>query len=142
MKDKWATSSLTYAATNLLHGRQGPSGSEALLRDSQSGDVLFWNRSTGSTMGAAQVYPRGAGLSRGFGQASAGVAADRQYHLNEHGNVIATSDASQNTETSFQYDAFGNVLSGSATNNSYDYAGDSGYWRDLDTGLMYVQQRW
>jgi RHS repeat-associated protein len=64
------------------------------------------------------------------------------YHYNAHGDVIAVTDAQQNTVATYTYDAWGNILSQSgsfAEENPYRYAG---YRYDKETGLYYLMARY
>ena len=61
-------------------------------------------------------------------------------HQNWLGSNELDTDSSQNTITSRQYDAFGNLLSGSAT--TFGYAGGWGYQQDSDSGLQLLGHRY
>jgi len=60
----------------------------------------------------------GPSLVRAVGSNS-GVAINRQNHLDALGSVMATTTGSQSVETDYVYDAWGNVLSGGATDNPF-----------------------
>ncbi len=64
------------------------------------------------------------------------VGVQRQYHTDDQGNVLAISDDSQATAVSYDIGAFGNVRSGSATDQPLDFVGGQGYQRDADAGTV------
>jgi hypothetical protein len=74
----------------------------------------------------AQLMAVGDSLGQSLGQQSEGSGLDRQFHLHEHGDMLATSDRLKTTQTTYQHDAFGSVLAVSTTNTPYDYAAASG----------------
>ena len=57
---------------------------------------------------------QGNNLVRAVGSTTGDLPLARQYHLEAHGTVAATSLGSQTLETRYSTDAFGNVLEGSA----------------------------
>ena len=57
---------------------------------------------------------QGNNLVRAVGSTTGDLPLARQYHLEAHGTVAATSLGSQGLETRYATDAFGNVLEGSA----------------------------
>ena len=57
---------------------------------------------------------QGNNLVRAVGSTTGDLPLARQYHLEAHGTVAATSLGSQALETRYSTDAFGNVLEGSA----------------------------
>jgi RHS repeat-associated protein len=62
------------------------------------------------------------------------------YHHDGIGSVVALSDESGAAVQSYGYDAWGNVLESSGSDdNPYRYAGER---VDLDTGLTYLRARW
>ena len=86
-------------------------------------NVLFWQRG-GS--GPQELFSYGANLLRAVGTNSTGATLNRQFHLDAQGSVVATTTSSQSVETTYQTDAWGNVLSGSANSNPAIYMGGSG----------------
>ncbi|MEM0010662.1 MAG: RHS repeat-associated core domain-containing protein, partial [Candidatus Bathyarchaeia archaeon] len=55
----------------------------------------------------------------------------------------ALTDANQNTQASYKYDAWGNTLQTSGTiTNPYLYVGELGYYADGDSGMYLLTQRW
>ncbi|MDF2540146.1 MAG: repeat-associated core domain protein, partial [Herbinix sp.] len=69
------------------------------------------------------------------------MGAQSYYYLyNAHGDVTALIDAQGNIAVTYDYDAFGNILSESGTaNNSIKYAG---YQFDEESGLYYLNARY
>jgi len=65
-------------------------------------------------------------LSREVGNLPSGGAANRAYHLDALGSVGAVTDASQSTVVRYQTDAWGNVLTGAATDDAAVYLGGLG----------------
>ncbi|MEO6687855.1 MAG: RHS repeat-associated core domain-containing protein [Dokdonella sp.] len=62
------------------------------------------------------------------------------YHHDGNGSIVALSDDSGATVQSYGYDAWGNVLESSGSDdNPYRYAGER---VDPDTGLTYLRARW
>src|SRR5580700_5383927 len=62
--------------------------------------------------------------------------------MDGQGAVLAVTDVNGNVVTNYQIDAWGNVLSGGAPGNAFDYLGGLGYWSDPDLGMHYVRARW
>jgi len=59
------------------------------------------------------------------------------------GSTKALTDANQNAQASYIYDAWGNILQSSGTiTNPYLYVGELGYYADGDTGMYLLTQRW
>ncbi|MEM0010658.1 MAG: RHS repeat-associated core domain-containing protein [Candidatus Bathyarchaeia archaeon] len=59
------------------------------------------------------------------------------------GSTKALTDANQNTQASYKYDAWGNTLQTSGTiTNPYLYVGELGYYSDGDSGMYLLTQRW
>ncbi|MBC7328182.1 RHS repeat protein [bacterium] len=65
------------------------------------------------------------------------------YHYDGLGSTKALTDVNQNIQSSYKYDAWGNILqsSGSIT-NPYLYVGELGYYADGDAGMYLLTQRW
>jgi hypothetical protein len=66
---------------------------------------------------------------------------NRAYHLDAQGPVQAITYGGQATETRYLLDAWGSVLSRTASDNPYVYLGGLGYWRDSDSGICYGRAR-
>ncbi|MEM2002432.1 MAG: RHS repeat-associated core domain-containing protein [Candidatus Methanomethylicaceae archaeon] len=65
------------------------------------------------------------------------------YHYDGLGSTKALSDANQNIQASYKYDAWGNILQTSGTiTNPYLYVGELGYYSDGDSGMYLLTQRW
>jgi len=59
------------------------------------------------------------------------------------GSTKTSTDVNQNTQASYIYDAWGNILQSSGTiTNPYLYVGELGYYADGDTGMYLLTQRW
>ncbi len=138
----------TYRYDDLRYGRQRQAGTDGQMWD---GDALIaWSRkdNAGSTANQpAQAFTGpadGPELGRALGtQTGTGlVGVERQYHTDEQGTVLAISDDSQASAVTYQTDAWGNVQSGSATDQPLDYGGGLGYQRDPDSNLEYVRARY
>jgi RHS repeat-associated protein len=65
------------------------------------------------------------------------------YHYDGLGNTQGTTDSSQNTENTYTYDAFGNILSsGGSLDQPYQYVGQEYYYSEGNIGLQLLGQRW
>jgi len=65
------------------------------------------------------------------------------YHYDGLGSTKALTDASQNTQASYNYDAWGSILQTNGTIiNPYLYVGELGYYADGDSGMYLLTQRW
>jgi len=65
------------------------------------------------------------------------------YHYDGLGSTKVLTDASQNVQASYIYDAWGNVLQSSGTvTNPYLYVGELGYYADGDSGMYLLTRRW
>ncbi len=126
----------SYDYTDLRVQKQSPGGTESYLWDGS--DLLVWMGPNGIN----ELTARGATLARVIGHRSGGVNLNRQYHTDAMANVEAITDSTQATEVKPVVDAWGNLLSGSATDQPYDYTGGLGYWHDPDLGMQYVRARW
>lgn len=89
---------------------------------------------------AFQVYGSGTLLYR-EAAADSGTGTQSYYYLyNAHGDVTGLVDAEGNIAATYDYDAFGNILSETgAANNSIKYAG---YQHDKESGLYYLNARY
>ena len=77
---------------------------------------------------------------RGLGLAAAVTGSDRTYYLyNAHGDVVQLTDASGAVTRAYDYDAFGNELSPTASDtNPFRYCGE---YYDKETGTYYLRAR-
>jgi len=65
------------------------------------------------------------------------------YHYDGLGSTKALTDANQNSQASYSYDAWGNILQTNGTIiNPYLYVGELGYYADGDSGMYLLTQRW
>jgi len=65
------------------------------------------------------------------------------YHYDGLGSAKALTDANQNVQASYIYDAWGNVLQTNGTIvNPYLYVGELSYYADGDAGMYLLTQRW
>jgi len=65
------------------------------------------------------------------------------YHYDGLGSTKALTDANQNSQASYIYDAWGNVLQSSGTIiNPYLYVGELGYYADGNASMYLLTQRW
>ena len=103
---------------------------------------LFFDSFPTPPTGGYGIVSAGAGLTRTIGVDANGNPVVRQYHMDGQGSVLAITDGSGNPVTNYQIDAWGNVLSGGAPGNAFDFLGGLGYWADPDLGLHYVRARW
>ena len=103
---------------------------------------LFFDSFPTPPTGGYGVIAMGAGLTRSIGVDANGHPVVRQYHTDAQGSVLAITDGTGAPVTNYQIDAWGNVLSGSAPGNAFDFLGGLGYWSDPDLGLHYVRARW
>jgi RHS repeat-associated protein len=133
-----AGSRYTYAYDylDLRVQKQGPLGTESYLWDGS--DMLMWQ----GPSNISELSVRGATLARVVGKRSGNVTTNRQYHTDAMANVEAITDGTQTAEVKPTVDAWGNLLSGSATDQPFDYTGGLGYWHDPDLSLQYVRARW
>jgi RHS repeat-associated protein len=98
-------------------------------------DVLGWVDGAGAL---GQFYSRGPMLAR----AHRTGGAKRVYHADAMGTVLALTDQAQLLETSYRLNAWGSLLSGSATENAFVYVGELGYWYEATPDRYYVRARW
>jgi RHS repeat-associated protein len=61
------------------------------------------------------------------------------YHVDGLGSTRVLTDESGNIEESYNYDAYGNLIIGDASENAYLFAGEQ---RDIETGLDYLRARY
>jgi RHS repeat-associated protein len=61
------------------------------------------------------------------------------YHVDGLGSTRVLTDESGNIEESYNYDAYGNLMAGDASENAYLFAGEQ---RDIETGLDYLRARY
>ena len=102
-----------------------------------TGLKISWNT------GGYGVIAMGAGLTRSIGVDANGSPIVRQYHMDGQGSVLAITDGLGNVVTNYQIDAWGNVLSGGAPGNAFDFL--EWAWileRSGSPGLHYVRARW
>jgi len=65
------------------------------------------------------------------------------YHYDGLGSTKALTDVNQNTQASYIYDAWGNILQTNGTVvNPYLYVGELGYYADGNAGMYLLTQRW
>jgi len=65
------------------------------------------------------------------------------YHYDGLGSTKALTDVNQNTQASYIYDAWGNILQTNGTIvNPYIYVGELGYYADGDSEMYLLTQRW
>ncbi|MBC7328195.1 transglycosylase SLT domain-containing protein, partial [bacterium] len=64
------------------------------------------------------------------------------YHYDGLGSTKALTDVNQNIQSSYKYDAWGNILQSSGTiTNLYLSVGELGYYRNGDSGMYLLTQR-
>jgi len=91
-----------------------------------------WTTSKVYTLGGGDI-----GFIIGEREISGQNNTDRWYHYDRLGNVMALSNSSGQASTTYDQDAFGNVLSGSQ--NGYHLTTKDNH---TDIGLYYFYQRW
>ena len=65
------------------------------------------------------------------------------YHFDALGRTRALTDSSEVVKNTYEYDAYGNVLSKTENvTNPYQFVAAYGYYADPDTGLLYLRARY
>ena len=136
MKSKDVTASYLYNAQGYRVEKVINGNTTSYLYE---GDKVVLETDKDNNQIAYQVY--GANLLyRDVAKANEQEAQQYYYIYNAHGDVTSLIDASGNIVATYDYDAFGNIISETGNaNNSIKYAG---YQHDKESGLYYLNARY